>query len=148
MEPARRSREEMVPRRKGLWEDIREAGRFFTALLRTPEFRTFITESRLARVTLFRCYLLLRNYPQMRGVLNRLKGGSGVLPPEREREFDKNWTLLQLSQARLGSTRAEKEINFTARVDFDEGLRRTAMWFERYGLLPNPATQWPAKGGG
>lgn len=148
IEPAVRSREEMIPQTRGLRGDIRESARLFSALLRTPEFRAFITDSRLTRATLFRLYLFLRSYPRARGVLDRLKGGSGVLPPVQEPRFDKHWILLQLSQARLSPKRTEQEINFTARVDFDEGLRRTAIWFERYGLLSRPAIELPSKGAG
>jgi nucleoside-diphosphate-sugar epimerase len=106
-------------------------------ILRSDQFRAFVFESPAVQATIFRAYLALRDKQVLRPYIEGLRSASanaasvnGAGPA-----FDELWTTLQLSEARLSSTRAEEVIAFHARVDFSEGLRRSAAWFQRFGLM-------------
>jgi predicted dehydrogenase/nucleoside-diphosphate-sugar epimerase len=106
-------------------------------VLRSDQFRAFVFESPAVQATIFRAYLALRDKQVLRPYIEGLRSASanaasvnGAGPA-----FDELWTTLQLSEARLSSTRAEEVIAFRARVDFSEGLRRSAAWFQRFGLM-------------
>jgi predicted dehydrogenase/nucleoside-diphosphate-sugar epimerase len=117
---------------------MRASVRPLGAIVKSNEFRSFVFESPAARATLFRAYLALREKKRLRPYLEKLKlGASGGA--HRSESFDETWTLLQLSESRLSSARAETEIGFRPRVGFAEGLRRTAEWFAAYGLMPPDA---------
>jgi predicted dehydrogenase/nucleoside-diphosphate-sugar epimerase len=119
---------------------MRASVRPLGAVARSDEFRSFVFESPAARATLFRAYLALREKKSLRPFLEKLKSGaSGAAVNEQAGEnFDEAWTLLQLSESRLSTARAETEIGFRPRIGFAEGLRRTAMWFAAYGLVSTP----------
>jgi predicted dehydrogenase/nucleoside-diphosphate-sugar epimerase len=119
---------------------VRASVRPLGAVVRSGEFRSFVLESPAARATLFRAYSALSEKKSVRPYLEKLKAGaSGAGATRASEKFDENWTLLQLSESRLSPARIESEIGFRPRIGFAEGLRRTAMWFAAYGLVPSAA---------
>jgi predicted dehydrogenase/nucleoside-diphosphate-sugar epimerase len=106
-------------------------------VLRSDQFRAFVFESPVVQATIFRAYLALRDKQRLRPYIAGLRSTSADTAPVNGAgpAFHGLWTTLQLSEARLRSTRAEEVINFRARVDFSEGLRRSAIWFQRFGLM-------------
>lgn len=115
---------------------MRASVRPLGAVVKSDQFRSFVFESPAARATLFRAYLALREKKALRPYLEKLKSGAGGAGGAQASEnFDETWTLLQLSESRLSPARAETEIGFRPRLDFAEGLRRTALWFAAYGLI-------------
>jgi predicted dehydrogenase/nucleoside-diphosphate-sugar epimerase len=136
--PEHITREEAQPVRRSLRAWVTDSARSFVPVLRTEEFRNFFFESPAMQATAFRLYLTLRNRSAFRPYLERLRGGGGAPSANQSsgnRPFDEMWTVLQLSEARLSAKRAEERLGFRARTDFAEGLRRTATWFARYGLM-------------
>jgi nucleoside-diphosphate-sugar epimerase len=104
-------------------------------VFRSDEFRSFVFESPAAQTFLFPAYLKMRDWSVVRPYVERMRAGRGAVSagaPAGKR-FDEMWTALQLSEARLSSSLAESLLGFRARVDFSEGLRRAARWFELYG---------------
>lgn len=135
--PQRISRAEAITARRSLREWVADSARSLVPVLRTEEFRAFFFESPVSRATAFRLYLALRNRSSLRPYLERLReGGNSTQKISQSGRFDEMWTALQLSEARLSSARAEEALGFRARVNFAEGLRRTAEWFKRYRLIP------------
>jgi predicted dehydrogenase/nucleoside-diphosphate-sugar epimerase len=123
--------------RAGLGTAWRDTVKLVGPLMGTAEFRTLLTEGPLLRATVFRAYLALRDRVGAIRMLAaaarraRTEAAAGGTP-----RFDPHWGQLQLSEARLSSQRAEKELGFTSKIDFDEGLRRTGLWFAAVGLAP------------
>jgi len=117
------------------WREwIRDSVSTLLPVFRSDEFRNFIFESPAAQFFLFPAYLKMRNWSVVRPYVERARAGRGAVDagaPARKR-FDEMWTALQLSEARLSSSRAESLLGFRAKIDFSEGLRRSAMWFGVY----------------
>ena len=137
--PQRRTRAEVAHPKMGALAWLRASVRPLLPVLRSDQFRAFVFESPAVQATIFRAYLALRDKQMLRPFVARLRStpddaapANGVGPA-----FHELWTTLQLSEARLSSERAEEVINFRARVDFSEGFRRSAAWFERFGLIMN-----------
>jgi nucleoside-diphosphate-sugar epimerase len=136
----RRTRAEALPVALDWRGWMRASVRPLGAIARSDEFRSFMFESPAARATLFRAYLALREKKSLRPYLEKLKSGAAGAGGARVGEdFDEAWTVLQLSESRLSSARAETEIGFRPRIGFAEGLRRTTQWFAAYGLIPASA---------
>jgi predicted dehydrogenase/nucleoside-diphosphate-sugar epimerase len=123
-------------RRMGLGAAWRDTVRLAGPLIATREFRELVTEGPLLRATVFRAYLALRNRLPAVGSLAAALRRSSMESTKDGPTFDRHWMDLQLSEARLSGKRAEKELGYVARVSFRDGLRRTALWFERTGLAP------------
>ncbi|HEX8634421.1 MAG TPA: NAD-dependent epimerase/dehydratase family protein [Pyrinomonadaceae bacterium] len=119
---------------------VRASVRPLGAVARSDEFRSFVFQSPAMQATVFRAYLALRERKRLRPYLEKLKSGAAASGGQAGDRFDETWTLLQLSESRLSAARAEQEIGFRARVNFAEGLRRTAEWFAAYGLTPADAS--------
>jgi predicted dehydrogenase/nucleoside-diphosphate-sugar epimerase len=116
---------------------VRASVRPLGAVARSNEFRSFVFQSPAMQATVFRAYMALREKKRLRPYLEKLKSGSSAGAGDGAGgNFDVTWTQLQLSESRLSAARAEQEIGFRARVNFAEGLRRTAEWFATYGLIP------------
>jgi len=117
------------------WREwIRDSVSPLLPVFRTDEFRSFVFESPAAQSFLFPAYLKMRNWGVVRPYVERMRAGRGAATagaPAGKR-FDEMWTALQLSEARLSSSRAESVLGFRARVDFSDGLRRAAKWFALY----------------
>ena len=135
--PQRRKRAEVSRPKMGALAWLRASVRPLLPVLRSDDFRAFVFESPAVQATIFRAYLALRDKRMLRPIIASLRStpdeaasANGVGPV-----FHELWTTLQLSEARLSSGRAEEVINFRARVDFSEGLRRSAAWFQRFGLI-------------
>jgi hypothetical protein len=138
----RRMSAEVVPGELDWRGWVRASVRPLGAVARSGEFRSFVLQSPAMQATVFRAYLALRERKRLRPYLEKLKAGGGAAAGARASEnFDETWTLLQLSESRLSPARAEAEIGFRARIDFAEGLRRTAEWFATYGLMPEADTE-------
>lgn len=131
----RRSRAEVVPGELDWRGWVRASVRPLGAVAKSAEFRSFMFESPAAQATLFRVYLALREKKSFRPLLAKLRAGTGGASAT-EKSFDENWTLLQLSESRLSSSRAETEIGFRPQINFRDGLERTAEWLAAYGLTP------------
>ncbi|MDQ1558589.1 MAG: hypothetical protein QOD32_1649 [Pyrinomonadaceae bacterium] len=116
---------------------VRASVRPLGAVARSSEFRSFVFESPAMQATVFRAYMALREKKRLRPYLEKLKSGTGAAGDGAGGNFDVTWTQLQLSESRLSAARAEQEIGFRARVNFAEGLRRSAEWFATYGLIPD-----------
>ncbi len=104
-------------------------------VLRSQEFRSFILKSPLMQATVFKTYLALRGRPWGKVRLERLKNGVGAGARHGRGEWNEHWIRLQLSEAGLSTARASEKIGFNPEVDFVEGLKRSASWFEQYGLI-------------
>jgi predicted dehydrogenase/nucleoside-diphosphate-sugar epimerase len=117
------------------WREwIRDSVSPLLPVFRSDEFRSFVFESPAAQFFLFPAYLKMRNWSVVRPYVERVRAGRGAVSsgaPARKR-FDEMWTSLQLSEARLSSSRAESLLGFRAQIGFSEGLRRAAMWFGTY----------------
>jgi nucleoside-diphosphate-sugar epimerase len=128
-------RDEVLPRSQGLGGWLRDSFRPVLPVLRTSEFRSFVLESPLMKATAFRAYMALRERPSVQARLGVLKDSRGRGPAGLK--WSKRWLNLQLSAARLSSQRAAQELGYRSRVDFTEGLSRTAHWFRMRGWLPS-----------
>jgi nucleoside-diphosphate-sugar epimerase len=117
----------------GLGNWLRGSFKPLLPVLRTQEFRSLVTESPLMQATVFRAYLALRENKAVRAKLERMRNGQ-VGAPETQKCWNKHWISLQVSEARLSAARAQEKLGFRAQVGFAEGLRRSAAWFETYGL--------------
>jgi predicted dehydrogenase/nucleoside-diphosphate-sugar epimerase len=121
------------------------------AVVRSEEFRRFVFESPAAQATVFRAYLALRRSRRLQPYVEKLRGGGAAGAAASgggaETAFNELWALLQVSEARLSPARAGERIGFRPRVDFREGLRRSALWFERFGLLPVDEKDAPLRAG-
>lgn len=133
--PQRRTRTEVARPKMGARAWLRASVRPLLPVLRSDQFRAFVFESPAVRATIFRAYLALRDKQMLRPYVAGLRSTSANAVNGAGPAFDELWTTLQLSEARLRSTRAEEVINFRARVDFSEGLRRSVAWFQRFGLM-------------
>ena len=85
---------------------------------------------------MLRAYLALRDKAVLRPYVAGLRSG-GTVSKEGGSSFNELWTSMQLSEARLSAALSEEVLGFRARVGFKEGLRRSVLWFERFGLLPS-----------
>ena len=138
------SRTDVLRPTAGLANWMGESLRPLLPVLRTEEFRSFVTESPLMQATVFRAYLALRERSAVRARLERMRnGGSGNV--ESQRPWNSHWIKLQLSEARLSAARAEEKLGFRAQVNFAEGLQKSAAWFERCGITA-PSTETANKG--
>lgn len=135
--PQHRTRAEVARPKMGARAWLRASVRPLLPVLRSDQFRAFVFESPAVQATIFRAYLALRDKQMLRRYVAGLQSASADAAPVNGAgpALDDLWTTLQLSEARLRSTRAEEVINFRARVDFAEGLRRSAAWFQRFGLI-------------
>jgi hypothetical protein len=133
---------ELIPGRDGArhernWHEwLRDSVAPLLPVFRSDEFRNFVFKSPAAQSLLFPAYLKMRDWSVVRPYVERMRAGRGAFnagAPAGKR-FDETWTALQLSEARLSSSRAESLLGFRARVDFAEGLRRSAMWFAFYNI--------------
>ena len=122
----------------GMRDWVKESVRPLPAVIKSKEFRNFIFESPAVQATLFPAYLRLRESRLLRPYVEKFRGASGVSSSAAPgaRACDDLWARLQISEARLSPARAEALIGFRPQVDFREGLRLSARWFERFGLLP------------
>ena len=117
------------------WREwLRDSIAAMLPVFRSDEFRRFVFESPAAQSFLFPAYLKMRNWSAVRPYVERMRAGRGAVNADAPatKRFDGMWTALQLSEARLSSSRAESLLGFRARVDFSEGLRRAALWFALY----------------
>jgi predicted dehydrogenase/nucleoside-diphosphate-sugar epimerase len=135
--PPRRTRAEVARPKMGPLAWLRASVRPLLPVLRSDQFRAFVFESPAIQATIFRAYLALRDKQTLRPYVAGLRSTSDDAAPANGvgPAFHELWTTLQLSEARLSSARAEEVINFRASVDFSEGLRRSAAWFQRFGLI-------------
>jgi predicted dehydrogenase/nucleoside-diphosphate-sugar epimerase len=133
--PPRRRRAELEPPRPTLSSWLADSLRPIAPILRSREFRAFFFGSPAMQATAFRAYLALRHSPRVQPWLARLRS-AGDAPLAPAPALDENWSQMQLSEARLDGTRAARVLGFRPRIDFAEGLRRTAAWFEAFGLMP------------
>ena len=135
--PRRRTRAEVVRPKMGARAWLRASVSPLLPVLRSDQFRAFVFESPAVQATIFRAYLALRDKQTLRSYIAELRSTSADAAPVNGAEptFHELWTTLQLSEARLRSTRAANVINFRASVDFSEGLRRSAAWFSGFGLM-------------
>ena len=86
---------------------------------------------------MLRAYLALRDKAVLRPYVAGLRSVGGTISKEGGSSFNELWTSMQLSEARLSAALSEQVLGFRARVGFREGLRRSVLWFERFGLLPS-----------
>lgn len=135
--PQRRTRAEVTRPKMNARAWLRASFGPLLPVLRSEQFRAFVFESPLVQATIFRAYLALREKQSLRPHIAGLRSTPADAAPVNgaRPSFDELFTTLQLSEARLRSTRAEDVINFRASVDFSEGLRRSASWFQRFGLM-------------
>jgi predicted dehydrogenase/nucleoside-diphosphate-sugar epimerase len=133
IKPARRTREQLMRYPSGIRGWLRASVQPLWPILRSPEFRAFVHESPVVRATALRAYLALRNTRMFRRYATRCRPRAASVD-EHSGEFDRDWTNMQLSEARLSSALAEAVLGFRARVDFAEGMQRTIPWFRHYGL--------------
>jgi nucleoside-diphosphate-sugar epimerase len=139
--PVELPRQDALPAQGSLADWMRASFLPLLPVARTAEFRAFVLKSPLMQATLFRAYLRLRDYPQVKARLERLKQVTAPASPELQERWHEVWARLQLSEARLSSARAGQVLGFSAKIDFAEGLKRTIAWFERYGLVPAQAVK-------
>ena len=135
--PQRRTRAEVARPKMSARAWLRGSVSPLLPVLRSDQFRAFVFESPAVQTTIFRAYLALRDKQVLRPYIEALRSASANAAPVNGAgpAFDELWTTLQLSEARLRSTCAEITLNFRARVNFSEGLRRSAAWFQRFGLM-------------
>lgn len=135
--PERRTRAEVALPKMSARAWLRASFRPLLPVLRSDQFRAFVFESPLVQATIFRAYLALRDKQTLRRYIAGLRSTSADAESVNgaRQAFNELWSTLQLAEARLSSRRAEDVINFRARVDFSEGLRRSADWFQRFGLM-------------
>lgn len=117
------------------WREwLRDSISPLSPIFRSDEFRSFVFESPAAQSFLFPAYLKMRNWSVVRPYVERMRAGRGAANANAPvgKRFDEMWTALQLSEARLSSSRAESLLGFRAQADFSEGLRRAATWFALY----------------
>jgi predicted dehydrogenase/nucleoside-diphosphate-sugar epimerase len=103
-------------------------------VFKSDEFRSFVFESPAGQSLLLPAYLKIRNWSVVRPYVEKMRAGRDAFDANglAGKRFDETWTALQLSEARLSSSRAEALLGFRARADFSEGLRRAAMWLALY----------------
>ncbi|MDX6612623.1 MAG: hypothetical protein QOD75_1809 [Blastocatellia bacterium] len=135
-DPPRRSRAGVVRGKLSARAWMRASIRPLGPVLRSEQFRAFVFKSPAMQATVFRAYLALRDKAALSPLVASLRRGGAAGGDAGSADFDELWTALQLAEARLSSARAESVLGFKASVDFAEGLRRSALWFERYGLIP------------
>jgi predicted dehydrogenase/nucleoside-diphosphate-sugar epimerase len=135
LRPARRTREQLMRYPSGVRGWLRASIQPVWPILRSPEFRAFVHESPVVKATVLRAYLALSKNRMFRRYATRGRR-EAVSVDEHSGEFDRDWTNMQLSEARLSPALAEAVLGFRARVDFAEGMRRTNAWFQHYGLTP------------
>jgi predicted dehydrogenase/nucleoside-diphosphate-sugar epimerase len=133
--PVRCTRGQVIRSPSGVREWLRASIRPVWPILRSREFRAFLHESPVVKATALRGYLALRNQTMFRRYATRFRRQAARVD-EHSGDFDRDWTNMQLSEARLRPTLAEAVLGFRARVDFAEGMRRTIPWFQHYGLAP------------
>jgi len=134
IQPARRARQPVTRSSSGVRGWLRASIQPVWPILRSPEFRAFVHESPVVNATVFRAYLALRNKKMFRRYATRWRREATAMD-ERSGDFDRDWSNMQLSEARLSPALAEAVLGFRARVDFAEGMRRTIPWFQDYGLM-------------
>jgi predicted dehydrogenase/nucleoside-diphosphate-sugar epimerase len=129
---------DVIKGKLGLRDWMKASVRPLPSVIKSREFRNFVFESPALQATVFPAYLRLRESKLLRPYVEKLRSGSAgaKASASERREFDELWSLLQISEARLSSERAADLIGFHPKVDFKEGLRLSALWFERFGLLP------------
>jgi predicted dehydrogenase/nucleoside-diphosphate-sugar epimerase len=135
VKPALRAREQVIRSPSGVRGWLRASIQPVWPILRSPEFRAFIHESPAVKATVLRAYLALSNKSMFRRYATRGPRQAASID-EHSGEFDRDWTNMQLSEARLSPALAEAVLGFRARVDFAEGMRRIIPWFQHYGLTP------------
>jgi|GEM_PF-1800735 len=135
--PPHRTRAEVVRAKLSARAWLRASLRPLGPVLRSDQFRAFVFKSPAMQATVFRAYLALRDKAALSPLIASLRRGpTSTAAADDGAEFDELWTSLQLSEARLSPARAESALGFRAAVDFAEGLRRSALWFKRFGLMP------------
>jgi predicted dehydrogenase/nucleoside-diphosphate-sugar epimerase len=134
--PAMALRAELLPPKGGLRLWFRLSVSPLLPLLRSQEFRDFILRSPLMQATVWRTYLALRERTLVQRLVARVKRHS---PQDAQPPWSEHWIALQLSEARLSAARAATRLGFRARVDFAEGVKRTAAWLAHYDLLGSDA---------
>lgn len=139
--PPHRTRAEVARGRLSARAWLRASVRPLGGVVRSQEFRAFVFESPAVQATVFRAYLALRDKTLLRPLVASLRGGATKRTTDGGAPFNELWTTLQLSQARLSPARAQALLDFHARIDFKEGLRRSARWFEHYGLTDSAASE-------
>lgn len=137
-QPPRVSSSEVIKGKLSVRDWMKASVRPLPSVIKSREFRNFVFESPALQATVFPAYLRLRESKLFRPYVEKLRSGSSGAKggADARREFDELWSLLQISEARLSSERAANLIGFRPKVDFKEGLRLSALWFERFGLLP------------
>lgn len=129
---------DVIKGKLGLRDWMKASVRPLPSVIKSREFRNFVFESPAVQATVFPAYLRLRESKLLRPYVEKLRSGSAGAKGsgDSRREFDELWSLLQISEARLSAERAADLIGFHPKVDFKEGLRLSALWFKRFGLLP------------
>ncbi|HEV2707712.1 MAG TPA: NAD-dependent epimerase/dehydratase family protein [Pyrinomonadaceae bacterium] len=138
VEPPRALRSAVLGGKLNWREWIKKSVSPLPAIVRSNEFRRFVFESPAAQATVFRAYLAVRRSRRLQPYVEKLRGSGAAgaaSGAQSAASFNELWSLLQVSEARLSAARAEELIGFRARVDFREGLRRSALWFRQFGLL-------------
>jgi predicted dehydrogenase/nucleoside-diphosphate-sugar epimerase len=128
-----------VAGRRTMRQWLRDSVLPLAPVLRSSEFRAFVLTSPLMQATALRAWVAARGNKALGPHLARVRGGGSDGTAAVSGSFDETWVQMQLSEARLSAGRAAATIGFRARVDFAEGLRRTAAWFEAFGLMPRPS---------
>lgn len=135
--PPHRTRAQVVRGKLTARDWLRASVRPLGPVLRSDQFRAFVFDSPAMQATLFRAYLALRDKAVLAPLVAQIRGSTTAASADGEGspDFDELWTNLQLSEARLKPDRAKSVLGFRATVDFADGLQRSALWFERYGLM-------------
>lgn len=134
--PPHVARDEVADRRD-LRTWLRDSVAPLGPVVRSREFKSFVLQSPLMQATALRAYVAVRGNERLQPYLARLRqDGSGAATADAPSSWDETWLQMQLSEAHLSSTLATSMIGFRARIDFAEGLARTARWLEAFGLVP------------
>lgn len=129
---------DLVAGRRTVRQWVRDSVLPLAPVMRSSEFRAFVLTSPLMQATALRAWVAARGHRALGPQLARLRGGGGDVGAGGV-SFDDTWVQMQLSEARLSAAHAQATIGFRARIDFAEGMRRTAAWFEAFGLVPRRA---------
>jgi nucleoside-diphosphate-sugar epimerase len=128
-------RQDVTQDTRGIGAWLRASVRPLAPVLRSREFRAFVLDSPLMRATAFRAYLVLRTHPSARRRLEKLLASGDAPTRASAARYDANWVQMQMSEARLSVSRLETVLGFKADVSFEEGFRRSCLWFRAFGLL-------------